>query len=100
MNRIDRPSRLAPVAGTTFLAVLLAVPVGVRACDMNAVDQELVREQPATPQTVATADQQPIMLASPSPDNDDAAKSSSSGSQNQSNSSGQSSGSSQSTQQR
>ncbi|MBV9757904.1 MAG: hypothetical protein JO047_12670 [Alphaproteobacteria bacterium] len=95
MTSIDWRSRA--VSAALFLA--LAAPAAAAACDMHAVDQQLAREQPATPQTLADTDQQPIVLASPSPDNDEAQKSSSN-SQGQSNSSGQSSGSSQSTQQR
>lgn len=69
---------------------------------MNAVNQELAREQAATPLTVAannTEKQSRIILASPSPDNEDAAKSSSND-KAQSSGNGQGSGSSQSTQQK
>lgn len=89
-------------AAAASLLLLLAAPAVARACDMNAVDQELAREPAATPQTWAAdrrSEQRPIVLASPSPDNDEAAQSSSS-SQGQSSGSAQGSGSSQTTQQK
>lgn len=102
MKSTDRASRSAAVTGAALLFAMLAAPIAAGACDMNAVDQELAGYEPARPQSMTAneaADQRPFMLASPSPDNDEAAKSSSSD-KGQSSGNAQGSGGSQGTQQK
>lgn len=66
MSSIDRHTQSVWLIGAASLCLALAAaPVVARACDMNAINQELAREEQAAPRAMAAN-----TAADPSPNND------------------------------